>query len=218
MYSSGTAEMLDYLAWIACRPRIGSISSPPATSSPPRRRLHEFSLRMLALSWLALIAAAVLAVAIGSQTGRLHAGRQAAGRGRRALRWQESRRLGQARRQDSPPAGRSSDGIFTVGTRQHHDPETVRRLSAPSRIQRAVHADAARARTRQQRRLLDGQPRASGSRFLQAQAQERRLRRDLQADHPVGECLQAAASVADLRRDVSQGESRARQGQEEGPS
>ena len=44
--------------------------------------------------------------------------------------------------------------------------------------------DAARSGARQQRRLPDGEPRASGSRLLQAQAPERRLRRDLQADHP----------------------------------
>ena len=70
----------------------------------------------------------------------------------------------------------------------------------------------------QQRRLPGRDLRAPGPRLLRPEAPEQRLRRDLHAGHPVGERLQAAAPVADLRRHVPQGRRRRTgQGRQEGP-
>ena len=114
------------------------------------------------------------------------------------------RRLGQAGRKN--PAGWPvADGIMTVGGGNIMTP-TLRQLSAPSRIQRAVHA--------QQRTDRDAATAAStcgGIHELQVldsyglKLAGQRLRRDLQADRAGGERLQAAAPVADLRRDLPQG-------------
>ena len=69
------------------------------------------------------------------QTGRRHARRQAAGRRDRVVRRQEPRGLGQAGWKDSRRLA-GPRGDLHRRQRQHHDSEAIRRLSAPSRIQR----------------------------------------------------------------------------------
>ena len=96
------------------------------------------------------------------------------------------------------PTGRWHDGIITVG---HGDIMTQKRFGdfqLHLEFNVPYMPKAQRTGPRQQRRLPRRDPRASGSRLVRAQAQEQRLRRNLQADRPGGQRLQTAAPVADL--------------------
>ena len=110
------------------------------------------------------------------------------------------------------------DGVGHRRQGEHPDQGEVRRLPDAPRVQRPLHARGQGPGPGQQRRLPPGELRAPGPRLLRPQAPEQRLRRDLSADHPGGQRLQAAAPVADLRHHLPRRAARGGQGRQEGPA